>query len=325
MSLAESFRQPRRQIKKEKVNRIHPNRLYDFYQEGRATDELQAELTALQKEVEEEKDKLLCHNSQLKTSYSKLCQAETKLRKTHDKMDLTKNAQWKKMVDRLKEEHHDIENAWKDLIKQESELDKKVAKDRFLSEAEQHKCQEEKDRLIQVRTLLKQKEEKASATHQVEMERVQSEMEKWSQQKSSELLTEEKKQMDLFRQESKKMNSLCQQVEAKLSKVKVQEQKRQNIETLLKELDSRVQSQISELQEEVQMIQELKEKKLQERIMAQEDKERVEADVQSRLEELQGVADTELQKIQEEKRRLALCRQILNGVCSFLLFIALKL
>ena len=254
-------------------------------------------------QIKDERDKLLTENSQLKARYTELTQVEAELHKQHDKVDQEKNAEWKKILDSLSEENYRIEEAWQDLMEQETIVNQKLASGDFSSDEERLDCESDREQLLQARVLLKEEEERIAATQQKEMERVENEMERWTQQKENEVKAFEKKRDDLLRQESQPMNSLFAQVESKLSEINAQQEKCYGLDKLLKSLDDDVQKQICDLTEEQQVLQNLKERKSLERLTAEEEQKKRKADIESSLKDLQEKADKEKQRIEEERQR----------------------
>ena len=272
-------------------------------QEEAQTEALRSELTTIRGEIRVEKDRLLSEDEQLKEAYTALTQAEEELHKQHDKVDLLKNAEWKRILDGLSEENYHIEEAWQDLTEQETIVNQKLASGNFSSDEERMDCENDREQLLHARALLKEEEERIAATQQKEMERVENEMERWTQQKENELKAVEKKRDDLLRQQSKPMNSLFVQVESKLSEINTQQEKCHSLDQLLKSLDDDVQKQICDLKQEQQVLLDLKEKKSQEQKTAEEEKKKREADIKRSLKDLQESANKEVQKIEEERQR----------------------
>ncbi|XP_076464359.1 kinesin-like protein KIF16B isoform X2 [Babylonia areolata] len=272
--------------------------------EEERTEALKSELTAVRGEIKERRETLLAQDPQLQATYSQLTQAESQLREQYTKLDQTKNAEWKGILDSLSEENYRIEEAWQDLTEQESAVDQKLSQGRFASDQERMECENHKEQLLQARILLKEEEEKIATTQQKEMERVEGEMEKWTQQKENELSAAEKKRDDLLRQHSKEIDSLFVQSELKLSEIQTQQEKSFGVDRLLKSLEEDVQKQIGDLQEEQKKLMGVKEKKQKERKMAEEEKTQREKELEDRLKDIQEWSDREMQKIKDEKQRL---------------------
>ncbi|KAL8611043.1 hypothetical protein ACOMHN_042659 [Nucella lapillus] len=276
----------------------------DRQKEEDRTEALRSELTAVRTEIKEQRDKLFSQDTQLETTYKELAQAESELREQHAKLDQTKNAEWKTILDGLSEENYRIEEAWQDLTEQMAAVDQKLARGSFPSDKARMECENHKEQLLQARILLKEEEEKIASTQQREMERVENEMEKWTQQKENEVSATEKKRDGLLRQQSKEMNGLFLQAESKRSEIQAQQEKCCGVDRLLKSLDEDVHKQISVLQEEGKKLTNTREKKLQERRIAEEEKGEREKEIETRLKDIQEWSDCEMQKIQEEKQRL---------------------
>ncbi|KAK7505448.1 hypothetical protein BaRGS_00003193, partial [Batillaria attramentaria] len=282
----------------------------DRQKEEKQADVLRSELTAIREQLKAEREKLFSKDPQLRDKYTSLSEREAELRKQHAQLDQEKNAVWKKILDSLSEENYHIEEAWHDLTEQEAAVNQKLENGQFASEAERVECENEKDQLLQARVLLKEEEDRVAAAQQSEMERVESEMEKWTQQKENEISALERERDGLLRQQSKEMSTLFTQADAKLADIKRQQEKCCDVDKLLTGLDEEMKKQLSDLMVEQKQLEERRNRKLEEGALTEKEKKKAETDIQERLLDVQRTADMEMQKIREERERLLGLRKL---------------
>lgn len=272
-------------------------------QDQKVIDVEQQKLEKMQKDFEIIFDEKLEEHESLKLKFHDIEVQRSEMKSQFDSREFAMKERWKKDVDEIAEENHEIEEAWNDLKDQEKEYDE-CLKSETLTNRERGEIVKEKEQLEEAKTLLKLEEEKVATKERKTVDAIEVEMDRWEQYKK-----EEENKIDEIKKEltgeigSSDLNSLSSKIEEKETNIKGMVSDLKKHEVVMKELEKDIDSKKSQFLEEKEEI--VKEK---ESLNSSQFKAviQLEQDIIAINEELNSIDEKlsdELKEIHEERER----------------------
>ncbi|XP_045187061.2 kinesin-like protein KIF16B isoform X2 [Mercenaria mercenaria] len=278
-------------------------------EDQKVIDAEQKQLDKMKKDFEIIFHEQLEENESLKEKFQEIEMEVNQLQSQFDKKESEMKERWKKNVDEIANENHEIEEAWNDLKDQEKEYDE-CLKSETLTEKERRDIEIEKEQLEEAKSLLKLEEEKVATKERKILDAIEVEMDRWEQYKKEEQNKVDRMKKDVAKEaKSKELDSLSSKIEEMETNISdmVSDLKKQNV--VLKEFEKDIDTKKSQFLDEKEDI--IREKNdlssSQCRAVI-----KLEQEIISINEELNSVEENlseQLKEIQEERKSLLLLKK----------------
>lgn len=225
-------------------------------------------------------------NESMKQQFEEVESQEMEMKSQFEVKEAEMKERWKKDVDKITSENHDIEEAWKDLKDQENEYDKCLESDQ-LTVRERQDIIIEKEQLAEAKKMLKLEEEKVAAKQRKILDAIEIEMDRWEQHKKD---------------EERKTNNLKKEIAKQLGNREIN-----SLNSKIEEAEDNIEGMVSDLKKQAVVIKEFEKEIELKKVKFVEEKEEL-------LKEKEHLNDVQCKAVIKLEKEIIAINEELNAI-----------